>query len=609
MAPQVDQELVVPTSTIRVELRGTRQVVADRAEVNLSGTVGEREVDESFELDVGRDGEVGNLRLFIDATPRLWQALEPGDGQWFRGDLTVQLTDVLGVDARGRLEDVGWQFVEELAPAVQFDAPTQLFPNATIEVSGDGVLRPEEGDTVAVIEEGLLDADRGHTVDLDDKVLPVAWTGDRQRAGLRLDPSVIGVHPGKLEATIRFENRFSDGTSIVSPHDSTSFQSSIDPPFVASVSPTAASRGQLVELEGRGFVPPDGGDYGMVLRFEGTLSPADPELDPVTFEGETAAERVPYETVSDEQLVQDVWYRVVDRQLQGLGAIPGVFDGRITPIVYDQYGTVDGLSWEGAFEILPTRQIVYLQYLPAFSVALNRYGLNNVEREIRQRILDVVNRDYQGINIEFVEDPPADFAHYATVEIGGPDPTGGSAFGFDNTFNDQPKDTGNLHLDDYLGGINPETGEEFNNPYGGIFVESFAQFSPTLHPEMGHASDHFDRVFGPFMPELGGDRIRATEWPEGDRVDEIEEAIRVFGNVVGNTVSHEMGHALGLAHFEEDWETPGHRFHNRPEHEPGIMHPGAERSFEQRAELDGEGPSGFNERNRSYLEDILPLQP
>ena len=607
MSLQIDQDTIVPTSQLRIDLGGTSRVVAEEAEVTLVGTVGETEVAESFEVATMRDGEVGNLHVELAASVHLWPQLTPGDGERFRGDVEVRLTDALGVEARGELEGESWLFIEEMAPEIDLEAPGQLFPNVAVTVEGEGILRPEEGQTVAVIDAGQLEAERGHTVELEGETLPVQWSGQRDRGELLFDPAVLGVHPGDLEASLRFENHLADGTEIAGPGEATEVIASMDIPFIASVSPQSASRGQLVELQGRGFVPPSSqGGYGMVLRFEGTLTPADPNLDPVTIEGASAAERVPYQTVSDELLVQEIWYDVVGRELEGLGAMPGTFDGQLTPIVYDEYGTVTGMDWQGDFEILPTRQIVYLKYLPSFSVAIDRYGLANVEREIRQRILEVTHRDYDGINIEFVDDEPKDFARYATVEIGGPDPTGGYAFGFDNTYNEQPKDTGNLHIDDYLGGINPETGEEWNNPYGGVFVESFARFSPTIHPDVGHASEHFDRVFGPFMPELGGSRVKATEWPDGQRVDDIAEAIRVFGNVVGNTVSHEMGHALGLTHFEGDWDEPGHRFHNTGA-DDAIMDAGAERSFEQRAELDGQGPATFNERNRAYLEEILPL--
>lgn len=605
---RMDQDVIVPTSRVRIELSGTDRMEADTAEITLRGEIGEREIDETFEVAATRDGTVGNLYLAINAQAELWPRLQPGAEARFRGELEVRMRDALGTLSRGTIDGVSWHLVQELVPFVEFDSPSQLFPNAAIEVQGSGVLRPEEGQTTAVVEAGSLEADKGHTIELAGEQFPVVWRGDRERGELRLDPAVLGVHPGELEATLRFENQFDDGMTLDGTGDPITLKGRFSTSFIASVSPQKASRGQTVKLEGRGFVPRDGAaGYGMLLRFEGTLTPADPALDVQSFEGATSQTRVPFEVVDDELLRQDIWYDVIERRLEGLGATPGMFEGSITPVLYDEFGEVEGIGWQGEFEVLPTRQVVYLKYLPAFSVALDRYGLVNVERQIRDRILDVVHRDYEGINIEFVEEPPDDFAHFATVELGGPDPTGNHAFGFDNTYNDQAKDTGNLHLDDYLGGINPETGEEFNNPYGGVFVESFARFSPTLHPEMGHASENFDKVFGPFMPELGGDRIRATEVPDGDRSTEIAEVIRVFANAVGNTVSHELGHALGLAFFQGDWDTPGHIYHNTSG-EGGIMDPGAERSFEQRAELDGEGPSAFNPRNRAYLEEILPIE-
>ena len=605
---EMDQEVLVSTSTPRVNLVGTHRVVASEATVTLDGTVGEREVRETLDVSVDRDDDVGDLRVILDATEDLWPALSPINGERFRGTLIVEFVDVLGVPARGALEGISWLFVDQLRPDLMMEPPGQVFANARLAVTGDGILRPEEGQTVAVIDSGELQADRGHSVDLDGEVLPVAWTGDRSRGELILDPGVIGVHPGTLDLNFRFENRLRDGTTTPTNFNPVEMSATLDRTFIANVHPNRASRGELIRLDGRGFVADDAGSgYGMVLRFEGTLTPADTSLSPMVFEGAGAPERVPFATLSDQELVQEVWYDVTNRQLTGLGAVPGEFDGRVTPIVYDSYGAVDGVAWEGNFEVLPTRQLVYLKYLPAFSVAINRYGLHNVEREVRQRIFEVVRRDYQGVNIEFVEEEPNNFARFATVELGGPDPTGRNSFGFDNTYNEQAKDTGNLHIDDYLGGINPDSGEMFNNPYGGVFVESFAIFSPTIHPEIGAASEEFDRVFGPFMPELGGQRVLATEWPEGPRTEAIEEAIRVFGNVVGNTVSHELGHAMGLAHFHEDWDEPGHRFHNRETDERGIMDPGVLRSFEQRAELNGQEPAGFNTRNRAYLEQILPL--
>ena len=605
---QSDQGLVIPTSKVNIALSGTERVEADLAQVSINGEIADRGIEEEFEAPLMRDGDVGDLFLELGASDILWPIFEPGPAERFDGELEVSLTDALGIERQGVIENLSWSFEEELSPVVDFELPSQLFTNAAVTLDGAGILRPEEGQTTAVIEDGEFRADAGHVIDLGAETLPVEWKGARDSGQLRFDPAVLGVHPGQLEATVRFENRLADGTTLEEAASPRDVESSLERTFIADISPSQASRGQLVELDGRGFVlPPSGAGYGMWLRFEGTLTPSDPQAQSQHFEGSSAAIGEPWEVVDDETIRQDVWYEVEGRELQGLGAVPGTFDGTITPVLYDEYGEVEGLAWQGDFEVLPTKQVVYLKYLPAFTTALDRYGLASVEREIRDRILEVVHRDYDGINIEFVDSEPDDFAAFATVEIGGPDPTGNQAFGFDNTYHDQPKDTGNLHLDDYLGGINPETGEEFNNPYGGIFVESFAAFSPTIHPEMGHASKRFDEIFGPFMAELGGDRVRAAEWPDGERTDEIEEAVRVFANVVGNTISHEMGHALGLAFFEGDWEEPGMRYHNM-DGDGHIMDAGIERSFKQRAELDGQGPEVFSPENRAYLEEILPLE-
>ena len=49
------------------------------------------------------------------------------------------------------------------------------------------------------------------------------------------------------------------------------------------------------------------------------------------------------------------------------------------------------------------------------------------------------------------------------------------------------------------------------------------------------------------------------------------------------------------------------RYHNM-DGDGHIMDAGIERSFKQRAELDGQGPEVFSPENRAYLEEILPLE-
>lgn len=603
-----DHEVVVSTSQVRLDLGGTERMEADKAEVTFDGEVGEREVETTVDVDVERDGAVGDLHATLDASEVLWPALGIEDVGRFQGSVTVELEDVLGVAARGEMERVRWDFVPFVEPQLEIDAPAQIFPNEEVGVEGQGVLRPEEGQTVGVIEQGQIDVD-GEMRDLSGSRLSVEWDGDRESGRLRFDPAVIGVRPGELEAGIKFENEYADAdsTRVESSWSAEQLYSTLGKTFIANISPEGASRGQLIELEGRGFVAEDSeSGVGMLLRLEGTFIPADPESESRDLTGDTVLERVPRRVVDSERIEQDIWYRVVDRRLEGLGAEPGVFDGWITPVVYDDDGDVHGEPWQGEFEVLPTRQVVYLKYLPAFSVALDRYGLRNVESEIRDRILEVVHRDYEGVNIEFVEQPPEDFVSYATMEMGGPDPAGGARFGFDNTTGDTLKDTGNLHLDAYLGDIDRDSGERMNYEFGGIFIESFSLFSPSLEPNTPHDTEVFDEIFGPFMPELGGEPVLATEWPDGERADKIEEAIRVFGNVVGNTASHEMGHALGLTHLPEDWDEPTEVFHNPL---PGgfIMDGGANRTFEQRGEIDHD-PAVFNDTNREYLQQILPAR-
>ncbi|MCC6624725.1 MAG: hypothetical protein IT385_25975 [Deltaproteobacteria bacterium] len=81
----------------------------------------------------------------------------------------------------------------------------------------------------------------------------------------------------------------------------------------------------------------------------------------------------------------------------------------------------------------------------------------------------------------------------------------------------------------------------------------------------------------------------------------MREAVRVYGNLVGSTISHEVGHSLGLANVEG-------QFHNIGDNPGWIMDAGNYRPFEERAELDGQGPSFFEEGSLTYLRSILPVE-
>jgi hypothetical protein len=604
---EFDQELVLGTSVLEFRMQNTDRVVADSARVRFRGAVGAVEtIDQAFDAQVERPGDVGDAIVELDTSQTLWPALSGQNDTSFDGEITVELLVEDDVVARGRIDSAQLILKKTVAPRVDAFDVSQVHTNQRIRVTGANILRASEGATVAVVESGTLTFLNGDTRSLDGEELSLEWVGMRDESAFPIDPAVFGVHPADFEATLRFENRFRDD-EVASGSSTVDVSGELQESFVARLSPEAGSRGQKITLVGRGLVQNNEDEgYGMFMRYEGVFDPSDDALPGQRFEGDSALIRTVDRVIDEERAIQSVWYEVTeDRRLTGLGATPGTFEGSITPVLFDGRGERVGVPWEGTFRVLPTKQVVYLKYLPAFSRGLEKYGLRNVERDIRDRVLEVVRRDYEGFNVEFREERPDDFVDFATIEIGGPDPSGSRAFGYDNSFNGVAKDVGNLFLADYLGGVNAQAAEEFNNPYGGIFIESFSFFSKQLNPDNSFASEEFDRVFSPFMPTLGGTPVKGTEWPEGDRTGEIAEAIHVTGSVIGNTITHELGHSLGMAYFSGDENEPGGRFHNE---EVGtyIMDPGGERPFEERAEIGPVEPATFNQKNRAYLERHLP---
>jgi hypothetical protein len=255
--------------------------------------------------------------------------------------------------------------------------------------------------------------------------------------------------------------------------------------------------------------------------------------------------------------------------------------------------------------------VVWLRFLPQYVESLRHFGVRALEDRIRARVLDVVARDYIGVNIVFVDERPQDFALYAEVEIGGPDPNGIGLLGYDNT---PGKDDGNLRLHDKIGGVNALTQLDGYPGYGGIFVESlfsFSQHPGALAQDIGAAHPLFDQLFDAFRPDVQGTPVSAGELagvpelsdgsacPSGDRATSIACAVWAIGALVGTTVSHEVAHSLGLA------DPGGEAFHNTGDWPNEIMDAGGARSLPERAEI-GDGPGIFCRRNYDYLRQILP---
>ena len=611
---KLEQRLVLATSALRFELPEDARLEGKSAAVTFSGERDETEpFEQTFSALVKRD-EAGHYVAELVASEGLFEAFDARDQASFWGSVEVEVLDPLGVLARGRIEYIELEFRRHLKPRItQVAAPGTLYPGDWLEVKGEGFLRPEEGQSWAVVERGELRFARegGAPRDLSGERVPIRWERSRRRASLFVSPLLVGIEQGEIEATLRFENVLRGGEEVNASPDRQIVNGQIAEAFISSMTPRSGSRGDLITIEGRGFLEGDeAGRYGMYLRYEGQLYPAADPTRAQSYFGAEAIKRVPYRVLDAQRIEEEIWYEV-DREartLSGLGAVPGRFEGKISPVL-----TLDGLEEIGKglaveLEVRPPRQVVWMRFLPSFTSGLERYGLRNVSVEIEARALEIVRRDYAEYNVEVRSEPPEDTARSMTLEIGGADPTGMNLLGYDNSYNGVPKDTGNLFLEDYLGGYNRPGSEANFSAYGGVFTASFVIFSPTLWPGEPGTDVRFDEVFGAVMPELGGNPVRAAEWPvqgESERTRAITRAIRTLGTLIGHTASHEIGHALGLP-FIEGERADELIYHNRVDTQSALMDSGSARPFRERAELDDAGPSRFNAQNDAYLRAILP---
>lgn len=604
-----DRQLILPTSVLRFELGEDLSFANKNVVIRFNGGLGNGEMlDVQFVVPVKEDPVTLTYSAQLDVSKGLWAAVNADPEKTFTGTISLDVQDIIGTFARAEIKQVFTIFSKVTRPQISaITSATKTYPGQELEVRGAGFLRPDEGTTYAIVEQGTLTPNEGEPVDVTGQRIAMPWRGSRDVGALPILPNVFGIKPAVFDGKWRFENVYRDnqlfkGTKTVS------VRTTLQKPFLLSVDPKEGSRSQVIRLTGRGFLPsPKGAEYGMLLKFEGSFEPDATPGNMIDYRGPRAITRTPFEVVSDSLIRQDVWYDVdrQNRQLTGLGAVPGVFRGQIIPILIYKGDEQIGDAWRGEFKVKPSKQVIHIRFVPGFTEALVRFGLENVERQVRERIFEVLRRDYDGINVVFVSSPPTDYSDYMTLEIGGPDPSGRGLLGYDNSFNGVPKDTGNLFLKDYLGGYNLDSMVAGFEPYGGVFIDSFTVFSPTLNEVGFDASPRFDEILAPFMPELGGTPVKATEWPEGGRVAAIQSAINLIGNLAGNTATHEIGHSLGLPFVpDEDPEKP--QYHNQNPGERFIMDSGTERPFTERAELDGMGPARFNPVNKGYLKRILP---
>lgn len=594
---------VVAGGPLRLEVTGAELLIPRDAWVTWEGAVDGAPV--SVETAAVWEKTDAGLTVEVPWEAISGEVLGGGAEGRFEGALGVRVTD-LGdaVEGVGQVDGVAVDVAASLAPELSPAASLSLFLNDVSLIDASGLLRPGEGASVLVVSGTFRDGE-GVERDVQAEVPMMLGPGGRAQAQVRWPAYVFGIRPGTFDGTVQVRNDHALSDAVSGTAHTVAI--TLQPTEVDSFSPSEGSRGQVVSVLGRGLIPADT-DFAQSMFFilDGSFRRADGSV--VDLSGDNVLRLAPDEVPDHTEARIILRSQTEDGPsgqpaLTGLTATPGQFMGTVTPALVSGSDTVLGRPFQGTLTIAPTEQVVFLKFLPGFNEALERFGLRNVEPELRDRIFDVIQRDYRDFNLRFTDQRPDDFAEYCVIEIGGSDPNGAGLFGLDNTAG---KDTGNLRLDDIIGGSNAESQEQGFFAFGGVFIDSFVAFSPSLDPGSPAIDPAFDTIFAPFMPELGGQPVDAAEWPGGPRQAEINDAIAAMGSVIGNTITHEIGHSLGLTFYEEDLTSPGARFHNEGDTPGAIMDGGQDRPFDERAELEGAPAPFFTEANRDYLKVILP---
>lgn len=593
---RVAPETVIPGTRIQVDGASFVDAQWGTATLRLSGSgidlaLPARFVDFgrlSVQVDAATIAEIGDLDFH--GTARV-DVVAASDGETYS-------SDPLAVDLR---------FRARLAPvATALEASVVIFVNDRLVIEGDGfLLGGEEGVTVARLAGCFTPEAGGGCRPLPEIELPMTPEDPlaRDRSGFAFSPKVAGIQPGSFTGTVTVVNRQPGGAPAAAGALGASYDLVTSQIF--GVEPASASLGQYVFVSGGGFVGGEGG-AATVIELAGTFR-------------KTGGSAVPASLTLIPEFVEGRLVRYVVNTDDELGASldlrneTGQFTGTATPVVSYGPDTVRGVGKSISFALAPVKQVVYLQFQPTYVEGLRDFGLRAVDRRIRDRIVEVCDAAYAGVNIEFRTTPPTDFALYANVELVGVDPNGTGLFGYDNT---PGKDNGNLRLYDRLGGVNAATQQDGYPGFGGVFVRSlmgFSQHPGQLATSVSGADALFDRVFDPFRPDLGNEPIRAADLsgsvpvirdgsacPASDRSGQIGCAIYVMGNLVGGTLAHEIGHSLGLANPFLDG------FHNSGDAPNRLMDAGGDRPFAERAELEGQGPGVFCDEEYAYLRGILP---
>lgn len=555
---------------------------------------------------------VAPTRLEMVVSNELVSALGGRLDGTFHGTASVEVFST--VDSQGHPSngvDATFSLAERSTPRLDQVVDGMTWVNQPIEVDGDGfLLGGEEGQLLAHLVGCFTPKDAlvcGPAI--DQTIAAATFTEfDRTRARFPYASTLSGIGPGRFRGSVALVNHPASGDDTSSSPVEVTFD--VQRPRIVQASPTAASLGQYVQIEGNGFVgAPGSSAESTVLRLQGRFVDARgkaTQVDVVLVPEVLSGPRMRY--VLDET---DALGKVLD-----LRHVSGTLTGMVQPTVQQGTTKLAGDPIDVVLSLLPVKQVLYVNFLDSYLASLRHFGLRAADSLVRARALELASQLFAGVNVDVRDRPPTDFALYSTVDIAGPDPNGMGYFGYDNT---PGKDVDNLRLYDRVGGINAVTQADGASGYGGIFTENFFSFSEhpngLAEPVVGTAA--FDRIFDPFRADAGGRELTGNELAalaptelsdgsgcpaaDGDRAGQVSCAVWTLGNLVASTMVHEVGHSLGLA----DPHGPTTNYHNHGDLPNRLMEVGAARPFEERAIL-GSGPAQFCTDEYAYLRQILP---
>jgi hypothetical protein len=543
------------------------------------------------------------LEVEVDATG--FERFGTEEGR-FEGGATVEVRSAVdGLTYVSRRVEIGFELHRSLKPRIdRIQDAGVVFPNEPLLFEGDALLLRGEGTSLARFEGCFARHGEGDCTPIEAVEVPIVPNEElsRSEGTFAFVPRIAGIAPGRFEGTVTVRNEHQTG--IVHETGPIPCAYDLERPILHASPTVEASLGQYVVIHGAGFVGDGEGDT--LLLFEGEFMP-DAGVAPTPVDVVLLPEFVDGRTIRYVVNEDDIIGQLFDVRYE-----TGTFTGTLTPQIEYEGAQVAGTPSALEFRLAPVKQVVWLNFLPGYRESLRHYGLRAVDHRIRDRVFEVVRRDFATVNLEVRTEQPEDFALYSRVDIAGPDPNGLGLLGYDNT---PGKDVENRRLYDRIGGVNAETQEDGFPGYGGVFIESLFGYSddPKGLTQATRYSPAFDETFDPFRPDRGGEPVAAADLTQDiptlssgqscpssspERRLRLACAIWTLGSLIGTTVSHEIGHSLGLA------DPYGPFFHNTGHAPNRLMAP--DRPFTERAEIEGYGPSRFCDEEYDYLRAILP---